>query len=59
MQNFRVTVKTVDPDFELTTINKESEYVEKSDFKEDLDKLRQIHCDSTLKLYRNRKNKPV
>ena len=62
IQNFKSSQQIQDSDLDLRTLNNTSEHFETqvSDFQEDLERLRQLHCDSTLKLYRNNsQSKPV
>ena len=59
LQNFRSTQKVADSDEELLVINNDNESIHASDIKSDLQKLRQLHCDSALKVYRNIENIPL
>ena len=59
LQNFRGTQKAADSDEELVVINNDNESIHASDIKSDLQKLRQLHCDSALKVYKNIENIPL
>ena len=62
LKNFKSSHNAQDSDLELQTIKNTSENLETqvSDFQNDLNKLRQLHCDSTIKLFKsNNRTKPV